>query len=141
MGQSSHESSDHCRACISLFDFNAANKRLEEESLEGVDDLPESYKAFVLASFQAREIVEPPKLQTEVSKKAKKPRPARKKKAETEDDSAATGAEIHNPGVEESNAQGKVPKKRTTREVEPADDNEEEPAFKKRRGRSEKKSL
>ncbi|KAJ4299355.1 hypothetical protein N0V90_004600 [Kalmusia sp. IMI 367209] len=106
--------------CISKYDLNAVKGFMNEGSLEGLDDLPEDFRAAILESFETGEIVEPPKLDLPAT--AMKSR-AKKRKAADEDYEPSTG------GTKET-AEAKVPgrKKRNVGKVNVADEMEDSPS-------------
>lgn len=73
---------------MSKFDLEQAKQRFDENTLDGIDEIPVEHKQVVFDTFKTGEIVQPPKLEAEVPAKAKKSR-AKKKVIDDEDEEEA----------------------------------------------------
>jgi hypothetical protein len=113
------------RKCISQYDLTSAKECYDEDTLEGIDELPKDYRNAVLETFGTGEIVVPPMPEENTMKKAKKPRAPRKKKADADGEEDS----VNETATPKPNSR----KKRTAAKVDTASENDE-PAPKKKRG-------
>ena len=115
----------------------------EDDSLDGLETLPEEYRSAVLETFKTGEVVVPPMTEAETTSKSKKPRAPRKPrvprkdKADAEENGESIDDEIYGEVDEAVNLTLKSRKKRSADGVDSAG-GVNEPVRKKKRSQATK---